>query len=75
MCSFCKNTQHSKKETCSFETDLVVEELLEEQNEEVYVEESDDDLDMFRKEQMDKDEELKTLMEFVFGEESEEEDL
>ena len=74
-CCFCKNTKQSAKETCRHETDLVVEDLLEEHNDEIYVDDSDDDLDHFKSEEMDKDEELRALMEFVFGDSSDEETL
>ena len=49
--------------------------MLEEHNDEIYVDDSDDDLNHFRSEEMDKDEELRALMEFVFGDSSEEEAL
>ena len=74
-CCFCKNTKQSAKETCRHETDLVVEDFLEEHNDEIYVDDSDDDLDHFRSEEMNKDEELRALMEFVFGDSSDEEAL
>ena len=70
-----QNTKQSAKETCWHETDLVVEDLLEEHNDEIYVDDSDDDLHQFRSEEMDKDEELRALMEFVFGDSSDEEAL
>ena len=41
----------------------------------IYVDDSDDDLDHFRSEEMDKDEELRALMEFVLGDSSDEEAL
>ena len=49
--------------------------MLEEHNDDIYVDDSDDDLDHFRSEEMDKDEELRALMEFVFGDSSDEEAL
>ena len=52
------------------ETDLVVQELLEENNADTYTDDSDDGLEDWRREEMDDDEELRTLMEFVFGSES-----
>ena len=64
-------TTHAGEETCTSEADLVVQDLLEEQSDEMYIEESDDDLEEFRREEMDNDEEL---MDFVFGSESDEED-
>ena len=45
--------------------------LLEENCEDMYVEESDDE---FRVEEMNNDEELQVLMEFVFGPEMEDEE-
>ena len=69
MCVFCNNTQTLDRQSYS-QNDLVVEELLEEQDEDEYVDDSEDDLDQFRKEEMYNDDELRTLMEFVFGEES-----
>ena len=49
------------------ETDLVVNDLLEEKSDDAYVKESDDDVEELRAEEMDKDEELQALMDFVFG--------
>ena len=72
-CHFCKNNPNAGKETCPSEADLVVQDLLEEQSDETYIQESDDDLEEFRREEMD-DEELRALMDFVFGSESDEED-
>ena len=66
--------KQSAKETCRHETNQV-EDFLEEHNGEIYVDDSDDDLDHFRSEHMDKDEELRALMEFVFGDSSDEEAL
>ena len=48
--------------------------LLEENCEDTYVEESDDDLEEFRVEEMNNDEEFLVLMEFVFGPEMEDEE-
>ena len=76
-CHFCKNTSQSQRETretCANETDLVVNDLLEENCEDTYVEESDDDLEEFGVEEMNNDEELQVLMEFVFGPEMEDEE-
>ena len=53
-------------------TDLFVDELLHE-NEENYVDDSEDELDQWQQEQMDDDKELHTLMEFVFGSDSSDE--
>ena len=53
----------------------MVEDLLKEHNDEMYVDDSDDDLNHFRSEEMDKDEELRALMEFVFGDLYDEEAL
>ena len=61
--------------SASDETDLVVQDLLEEKDDETYIDDSDDDLDDCRREEMDDDQELKALMEFVFGSESYQEDL
>ena len=61
--------------SASDETDLVVQDLLEEKDDETYIDDSDDDLDDWRREEMDDDQELKALMEFVFGCESDQEDL
>ena len=70
--TICLSCYKSAKETCRHETDLVVEDLLEEHNEDIYVDYSDDDLVHFRSEEMDKDEELiglckKTLQQDVFN--------
>ena len=76
-CHFCKNTslsQRETRETCANETDLVVNDLLEENCEDTYVEESDDDLEELRVEEMNNDEELQVLMDFVFGPEMEDEE-
>ena len=48
--------------------------LLEEDFEDVYVEESDDDLEELGVEEIDKNEELQSIMDFVFGPETEDED-
>ena len=48
------------------ETDLVLQEMLEANTADTYVSESDDDCDSWCFEEMDADEELLTLMEFVF---------
>ena len=74
MCHFCKNTPNAGKETCTSETDLVVQDLLEERSEDIYIEESDNDLEDLRTEEMDNDDELRQIMDFVFGPESEEDD-
>ena len=73
-CHFCTNiTAHIY--TCSSDvTDLVVDELLQEDDTNIYVEDSEDDLEEWRQDEMDADEELKTLMEFVFGSDSDQED-
>ena len=47
---------------------------LEEDFKDVYVEESDDDLEELRVEEMDKDEELQSIMDFVFCPETKDED-
>ena len=73
-CHFCQNNQNAGEVTSRNETDLVVQDLLEEQSEDTYTDASDDDLDEFRREKMEEDTELRALMEFVFGPESDEED-
>ena len=73
-CHYCKNTLQPEKDTCIHETELVVQELLDERTDDVYIEESDDDLDDLRQEEMDNDEELQVLMDFVFGPDSDDED-
>ena len=65
---------NTQRHTCADETDLVVQELLEENNADTYTDDSDDGLEDWRREEMDDDEELRTLMEFVFGSESDQED-
>ena len=52
----------------------MVQELLDERTDDVHIEESDDDLDDLRQEEMDNDEELQVLMDFVFGPDSDDED-
>ena len=72
-CQFCNNL-NTQRHTCPDETDLVVQELLKENNADTYTDDSDDGLEDWRREEMDDDEELRTLMEFVFGSESDQED-
>ena len=72
-CQFCNNL-NTQRHTCPDETDLVVQELLEENNADTYTDDSDDGLEDWRREEMDDDEELRTLMEFAFGSESDQED-
>ena len=48
--------------------------MLGENTDDTYVDESEDDLEDWWSEEMDADEELKTLMEFVFGPELDQED-
>ena len=56
--------------------DLVIQGLLEEHSDNTYVEESDDeDLEHLRNEEMDNDEELPGIMDFVFGTDTDEENL
>ena len=75
-CQFCKNIKKFEKETCTSERDLVIQGLLEEHSDNTYVEESDDeDLEHLRNEEMDNDEELQGIMDFVFGPDTDEEDL
>ena len=68
------NNLNTQRHTRPDETDLVVQELLEENNADTYTDDSDDGLEDWRREEMDDDEELRTLMEFVFGSESDYED-
>ena len=70
-CHFHKNSPHAESETCTSENDLLVQDLLEESSDETFTEESLEDL---RSEEMDDDEELRQLMDFVFGSESDEKD-
>ena len=75
LCQFCNNlNKHGQSYTSSQETDLVVQEIIQENTDDTYVDESEDDLDDWRSEEMDADEELHTLMEFVFGPDSDQED-
>ena len=55
--------------------DLVVDELVQQNSEDVYVDDSEDDLSEWQREEMDPDEELNTLMHFVFASDSGTEDL
>ena len=57
--------------------DLVVDELVQQNSEDVYVDDSEDDLSGWQREEMDADDELNTLMHFVFvfGSDSGTEDL
>ena len=67
-CQFCKNIKKLDKETCTSERDLVIQGLLEEHSDNTYVEESDDeDLEHLRNEEMDNDEELQGIMDFVWS--------
>ena len=52
-----------------------MQDLLEEKDDETYIDDSDEDLDDWRREEMDDDQEPKALMELVFGCESDQEDL
>lgn len=74
LCHFCQNNQNAGEVTSRDKTDLVVQDLLEEQSEDTYTDESDNDLDEFPREEMEDDMELRAFMEFVFGPESDEED-
>ena len=74
--SFVKIFKKIEKETCTGERDLVIQGLLEEHSDNTYVEESDDeDLEHLRNEEMDNDEELQGIMDFVFGPDTDEEYL
>ena len=55
------------------ETDLVVQDLLEERYDDMYIEESNDDENL-RTQEMDNDDELTKIMNFVFDFESEEDE-
>ena len=70
-CQFCTNTTQSQTQTTH--TDLLVDELLQDAAEDIYVDDSDDDLMEWQQEEMDKDEELSSIMASVLGPESEEE--
>ena len=48
---------------------------MQQNSEDVYVDDSEDDLSEWQREEMDPDEELNTLMHFVFGSDSGTEDL
>ena len=73
--SFVKILKNSKKKNAQAR-DLVIQGLLEEHSDNTYVEESDDeDLEHLRNEEMDNDEELQGIMDFVFGPDTDEEDL
>ena len=78
-CHFCTNTCNETQTQIhapSHEIDLVVDELIQENenSDGAYVEDSEDDIKEWHHEEMDGDEELRTLMEFVFGSESDKED-
>ena len=74
-CQFCTNNRKTTQTNApSHEIDLLVDELVQESDDGPYVDDSDDDLVEWRQEEMDDDEELRTLMEFVFGSESDKED-
>ena len=78
-CHFCTNTCNETQtqiHTPSHEIDLVVDELIQENenNDDAYVEDSEDDLEEWHHKEMDGDEKLRTLVEFVFGSESDKED-
>ena len=60
-------------ETQNTHTDLLVEELLQDNVEDSYVNDSDNDLMKRQREEMDKDEELSSIMASVFGPEADEE--
>ena len=69
-CQFCENQKNTSD---SFShVDLLVDELLQDDNEENYVDESEDDLEEWQQQEMN-DDELRTLMEFVFGPDSDDE--
>ena len=68
-CQFCTNHRHTGTNT-SAHTDLLVDELVQQNSEDVYVDDSEDDLSEWQREEMDADDELNTLMHFVFGSDS-----
>ena len=61
--------KHKQIHAPSHEIDLVVDELIQENenDDDAYVEDSEDDLEEWHHEEMDGDEEFRTLVEFVFG--------
>lgn len=69
-CINCMNSTRTPVPSANDPTDLEVQDLLNEPTEDEYVNDSEDDL-----EEMREDEELADIMEFVFGAESDEEDL
>ena len=70
-CQFCTNNRKTTQTNApSHEIDLLVDELIQESDDGPYVDDSDDDLVEWRQEEMDDDDELCTLMEFVFSSES-----
>ena len=69
-CQFCTNHSHTHIAT-SEHVDLLVDELVQVQNDDdIYVDDSEDDLVEWQQEEMDADDELNTLMDFVFGSDS-----
>ena len=68
---FCANTTQSQIQTTH--TDLLVDELLQHTAEDIYVDDSEDDLMEWQQEEMDRDEDLSSIMASVFGPESDEE--
>ena len=69
-CINCTNSTHTPVPSSNDTTDLEVQDLLSEPTENEYVDDSGDDL-----EEMREDEELTEIVNFVFGPESDEEDL
>ena len=69
-CQCCTNHSHTHIAT-SEHVDLLVDELVQVQNDDdIYVDDSEDDLVEWQQEKMDTDDELNTLMDFVFGSDS-----
>ena len=69
-CINCTNSTHTPVPSSSDTADLEIQDLLNEVVEDEYVDDSGDDL-----EEMREDEELQDIVNFVFGPESDEEDL
>ena len=70
-CQFCTNITKGQSHTTTH-TDLLADEIINENDEELYVDDSEDDLAEWQQEEMNKDEELQNIMDFVFGQESDE---
>ena len=74
-CQFCTNHSHTHRAT-SEHVDLLVDELVQVQNDDdLYVDDSKDDLVEWQQEEMDADDELNTPMDFAFGSDSSPEEV